>query len=223
MGDLEKVETKLTRWKRKQLTLAGRIMVLNHYIIPSIIYFLSCWRPPDSDIKTFTRLCRNYLWGGDPWNRSIAKVKWNTCTLPKEAGGLGIRDINHTAERMASKWILRAIENPQEEWVRFLLKDLTKFHITGANKCTNLPTLTIIASKHDITPKGSQLAVTIWKAWNRIKKFLSFKEGKTAGVLGKDSIWWSSLPLPSLSQDEEVTAKLLHKKGASRWLDIMNI
>ena len=111
---MQKIEGKPLRWKRRHLTLAGRIMILNHYIIPSVIYFLRCWRPPDVDIKSFTRLCRNYLWGGDPWNRSMAKMKWDICTIPKGAWGLGIRDINHTADRMAAKWVIRALDNPNE-------------------------------------------------------------------------------------------------------------
>ena len=220
---MEKVEGKLTRWKRRQLTLAGRIMILNHFIIPSVIYFLSCWRPPDGDIKRFTRLCRNYLWGGDPWNNSMPKVKWDFCTIPKEVGGLGIRDINHTADRLASKWIIRSLANPKEDWAQLILKDIKKFSIAGHNKWVNLPDLTIIVS-HMIShlKEASCWQLTFWKAWNRVKQQLSIKVRKLEGIIGNDSIWWSLLPMTPLNPKEEAIAILLHKKGVCTWKDISN-
>ena len=84
-------------------------MILNHYIIPSIIYFLSCWHPTSSQIKEFVALCRNFLWGGDPWTKKIAKVRWQLCTVPVQSGGLGIKNIEELADRMAAKWVLRGL------------------------------------------------------------------------------------------------------------------
>lgn len=58
---LEQVESKLNRWKTKPLNIAGRCLVLNHYIIPSIIYFLSCWVPKKVEMQQFIKLCKNFL------------------------------------------------------------------------------------------------------------------------------------------------------------------
>ena len=110
---MEQVEKKILRWKRRNLSLAGRLLIINHFILPSIIYFLNYWRPPEKDLKVFTKLCRSYLWGGDPWQKSTLKVKWALCTIPKQVGGFGIRDINHNDDRMAAaKWVIRALESP---------------------------------------------------------------------------------------------------------------
>ena len=63
---MNKVEVKLARWQKRKLNLAGRRMIINHYIIPLLVYYISCWRPTDAQLKEFVALCRNFLWGGGP-------------------------------------------------------------------------------------------------------------------------------------------------------------
>lgn len=53
---MQKIEIKLKKWQNRQLNMAGRKMVLNHCIIATVIYFLSCWRPPQADVKIFVSL-----------------------------------------------------------------------------------------------------------------------------------------------------------------------
>ncbi|MCO5572277.1 hypothetical protein L7F22_026030 [Adiantum nelumboides] len=72
---MNKIEGKLKFWRARMLNMAGRRMIINHCIIPMVIYFLSCWRRPEDDLNFFTALCRNFLWGGDPWTKKMAKVK----------------------------------------------------------------------------------------------------------------------------------------------------
>ena len=83
---LNKVEFKLTKWQNRKLNLAGRRMILNHYIVPMIIYYLSCWTPSNKELKEIIALCRNFLWGGDPWIKEVAKAKWEYCTLTLRKG-----------------------------------------------------------------------------------------------------------------------------------------
>ena len=50
----------------------------------------------------------------------MAKVKWDFCCAPKIEGGLGIIDIKEMADRLAAKWILRGMLNPNLDWAWFL-------------------------------------------------------------------------------------------------------
>ena len=72
-------------------------MILNHYIIPLIIYFLSCWHPTSSQIKEFVALCMIFLWEGVPWTKKIAKARWHLCMIPVQSGGLGFKTIEELA------------------------------------------------------------------------------------------------------------------------------
>ena len=58
---MNKIEGKLKKWRSRMLNLAGRRVVLNHCIIPTVFYFLSYWRSPEEDLKQFMSLCRKYL------------------------------------------------------------------------------------------------------------------------------------------------------------------
>ena len=79
-----------------------------------VVYFLGCWRPPKEDLKYFMALCKNFLWGGDPWIKKMAKVKWYYCCIPKAEGGLGTTDIREMVDRLLAKWILRGILHPNQ-------------------------------------------------------------------------------------------------------------
>lgn len=48
---LEKIKQKADRWKGSLVSMAGRVLIINKFIIPFVIYFLACWRPPENAMK----------------------------------------------------------------------------------------------------------------------------------------------------------------------------
>lgn len=96
---LDRIKVKLERWQSQIFSMAGKILIINHFIISTVIYFLACWRPPDKALAQFNSLCRNYLWAGNTKDYKIPKVKWETCTLKKDKGGLRIINISELANR----------------------------------------------------------------------------------------------------------------------------
>ena len=69
-------------------------MILINSVLTSIpIYFLSFFRVPRQVISKITRLQRNFLWGGAADQNKIPWIKWEKVCLPKEQGGLGVKDI----------------------------------------------------------------------------------------------------------------------------------
>lgn len=109
---MSKLTSKLSRWENITLSFAGRILVINHYIVPATLFFLACWRPTHQALKSIQQICSSFLWAGQPLGKRIPKVKWSICTLTKEKGGLGIRDVAELANRLASKWILKGFFHP---------------------------------------------------------------------------------------------------------------
>ena len=109
---MNKIEVKLGRWKKIKLNLVSRRMILNHYIIPLVVYYLSCWRPTNAEIKEFVAMCRNFLWVGDPSIKKLVKVKWDHYTIHQQEGGMGIINIQELADRMVAQWIVRGLQNP---------------------------------------------------------------------------------------------------------------
>ena len=65
-------------------------------------------------LSKLVSLQRNFLWGSESDNRKIAWVSLEKICLPKESGGLGIKDIRVFNEALLSKW----------RWLLFHQQDL---------------------------------------------------------------------------------------------------
>lgn len=63
---------------------------------------------------------RRFLWGGTHDQNKIAWIKWESVYLPKEHGGLGIKDINTFNLALLGKWKWKMFQHQRELWVRVL-------------------------------------------------------------------------------------------------------
>jgi len=63
---------------------------------------------------------RRFLWGGGLEQNKIAWIKWETVCLPKEKGGLGIKDINSFNLALPGKWKWNLFQNHSDLWARVL-------------------------------------------------------------------------------------------------------
>lgn len=90
------------------------------------------------------------------------------------------------------------------------------FALKGHHKWKDLPQLNIFGSKYEITPKGLELATSLWKAWFKLKTLLFFfpKYKDLLGVHTVDSIWWL---VPQVDFQDEKEALRLHKLGIKTW------
>ena len=82
------------------------------------IYFFFLFRVPKSVADKLVRLQRRFLWGGGPDQNKIAWVRWETVCLPKEKGGLGIKDINNFNLALLRKWRWKLMQHKGELWAR---------------------------------------------------------------------------------------------------------
>lgn len=101
--------------------------------------------------------------------KKIPKVQWQICILAKDKGGLGILDILEMADRLASKWILQGFLDPEQDWVVLITRHRMKFKLQGKAKWSNLPPLTLLFNPFKVAAVGSQLVMSLWKAWNMLK------------------------------------------------------
>ena len=96
-------------------------MTLIKSVLTSIpIYFFSFFRVPKKVIDKLVCLQRKFLWGGDADHHKIAWVKWDTVCLPKEKGGLGIKDINTFNIALLAKWKWSLFQQQGALWARVL-------------------------------------------------------------------------------------------------------
>eukprot|EP00253_Pinus_taeda_P004451 PITA_04451 len=100
---LEKLETRLSLWTNRALNMASRIVLIKAVFHSMPLYLFSILVAPKWVLKEIKNLQRNFLWGSSGQNRKWALVKWDKVCLPKKAGGIGLRDPEHSNRAMGAK------------------------------------------------------------------------------------------------------------------------
>lgn len=62
---LHSIRKKLMYWSTQQLSLAGRVVIVNLVLLSSTRYVTSCWIFVKSAITQIQRLIMNFLWSGN--------------------------------------------------------------------------------------------------------------------------------------------------------------
>ena len=101
---IKKCERALSKWKQRHLSFGGRVTLIQSVLNSIPIYFLSFFRIPKKVEEKLVSLQRKFLWGEGPDKNKIAWIKWNIVCLPKEKGGLGLKDINTFNLALLGKW-----------------------------------------------------------------------------------------------------------------------
>lgn len=104
---VDKLRRRLSNWKRRNLSLGGRIVLINSVLTNLPIYYLSFMKAPKKVIKEMISIQRNFLWGGTCERKGIAWVKWSEVCRSKSSGGLGIKDIQLFNLSLLGKWLWR--------------------------------------------------------------------------------------------------------------------
>ena len=113
---VERVRTKLGKWVRNSLSLAGRVIVVNHIIGGMMNFYLGVWSLSKAAIARVNRLLGDFIWG-KKGGKGI-RVGWTWCALPKEFGGLGIPNICAKGKALAAKWTIKALDS-REPWAEY--------------------------------------------------------------------------------------------------------
>ena len=90
---LERMEKKLSGWKRIYLSKAGRLTLLKSTLSSLLTYYLSLFTIPKAVAARLERIQRNFLWGSSKECFKYPLVAWEKVCLPLELGGLGIRKL----------------------------------------------------------------------------------------------------------------------------------
>ncbi|XP_074302903.1 uncharacterized protein LOC141637237 [Silene latifolia] len=87
----EKMVNRIRSLGAKKLSYAGRLTLINYVLNSLYSYWSNIFILPKSILRRIEAICRNYLWDGSAEYHRVPLVGWDTVTLPKIEGGLGIK------------------------------------------------------------------------------------------------------------------------------------
>ena len=82
--------------------------------------FFSFFRAPNKNLDKLVWIQRRFLWDIGVEEKKITWVKWESVCLPKEKGGIGIRDLRKFNYALLGKWKWSFFHNKGELWARIL-------------------------------------------------------------------------------------------------------
>ncbi|MCH88092.1 LINE-1 reverse transcriptase like, partial [Trifolium medium] len=97
---VEAMTRRLSCWNSRHLSFGGRITLINSLV----------------------RIQRNFLWGGGIEDKKLGWVKLEQICLPKDQGGLGVKNLEFFNAALLSKWKWRFLVDGEAVW-----SDLLKF------------------------------------------------------------------------------------------------
>ena len=101
---INKCERKLAKWKQRHISFGGRVTLIQSVLTSIPIYFFSFFRVPNRVVDKLVSIQHRFLWDGGIEQKKIAWIKCDTVCLPKEKGGLGLKDIKTFNLALLGKW-----------------------------------------------------------------------------------------------------------------------
>ncbi len=118
---IEKVDKRLAGWKGRQLSRAGRLVLVNFVLTSIPTLFCSAFRIPAWVIKEVDKIRRGFFWKEKILNNGLScLVNWEHVCCPKRLDGLGIRNMRATNSALLMKNFWKLYSARSIPWVRIV-------------------------------------------------------------------------------------------------------
>ncbi|CAN1788712.1 Putative ribonuclease H protein At1g65750 [Linum perenne] len=125
------MDNKLSGWKAKSLSLAGRATLAQSVLSAIPAYAMQTSVLPVTTCTEIDRRIRNFVWGSTDTEKKTHLISWETICLPKSEGGLGIRCARTLNGAYMTKLAFLFFQNQSSLWVRILQSKYFKTTTTG--------------------------------------------------------------------------------------------
>ncbi|GKU89787.1 hypothetical protein SLEP1_g3881 [Rubroshorea leprosula] len=111
---------KLASWNGQNLSLGGRITLLNSVLSSLPMYLMSAYKIPKGIFSSLDKIHMNFLWGGMRERKKISWVNWERVCRKKEYGGLGVKDLRNFNMALLGKWWGRLVRGEDGLWSKVM-------------------------------------------------------------------------------------------------------
>ena len=120
---IQKMEKLLDSWRKRYLTLSGKVCIINSLALSKLYYCASILNFPNSEnVKTINRLIFSFIWG------SRDRIKRNTLIGRPEQGGIGVVDIESKFKSLKASWVARLVEIYKETSTKIYTQFFIRFN-----------------------------------------------------------------------------------------------
>ena len=113
---LEKVSTRLSGWKGRFLSMAGRLTLTKAVLSSIPVHIMGVISLPKTSLDKLDRVSRDFFWGSSTEQRKQHLVSWQRVCTPKVEGGLGIRTAREMNMALISKLGWRLLKERTSLW-----------------------------------------------------------------------------------------------------------
>jgi hypothetical protein len=117
---VEKVQAKLSSWKAKLLSPAGRVVLIQAVTSSIPAYYMQNVALPIRTCSKLDKLNRDFLWGSSADRKRMHMVGWDKVCQPKEKGGLGLYSTRSRNIALLAKLNWRVMEDAEALWSKTL-------------------------------------------------------------------------------------------------------
>ena len=114
---LDVLEKTLNNWKRRKLTLLGKINIVKSMGLSKLIYNASVLPVPKNFSDQVNKVTFNFI-----WDNKMAKIKKNTIIGGRKNGGLNMIDFTLMNKALKSIWIKRFHLSENSAWTVIPMK-----------------------------------------------------------------------------------------------------
>lgn len=118
---VDRIRQRSHSWTSRFLSGAGKLILLKSVLAAMPTYSMTCFKLPLSLCKHIQSVLTRFWWDASPGVRKMCWVSWEKLAKPKNAGGLGFREIVQFNDALLAKQSWRILKNPNSLLARILL------------------------------------------------------------------------------------------------------
>ena len=117
---VDNIRKRIEGWQARYLSMAGRATLIKASITSVPLYAMQIMLLPKKVCHRIDQMCCHFFWGDTEQHKRCHTVNWETVTLPKEAGGLGMSSTRHRNKAILMNQAWRLHSNTTALWARVL-------------------------------------------------------------------------------------------------------
>ncbi|XP_030477894.1 uncharacterized protein LOC115694932 [Cannabis sativa] len=117
---VEKMTARIKVWSSKNLSFAGRSVLINSVLLSIHMYWSQVLILPKKVIKEIESICRSFLWSGRSTMNGPGNIAWEQLCKSKKAGGIGFQDIAKWNQVAIAKHVWAIATKKDNLWVKWV-------------------------------------------------------------------------------------------------------